>query len=299
MIRRWRRLAAEALDRRFGPLNARLDGFDRRFDHGETRFADLEERLDRQTAQIHGLRTLLRTMAADDAGHRRRLHEARADPDHSAAWDEPEPLVTIAIPTRHRQELLIERALPSALGQTYENLEVIVVGDADPDVRAAVEAILDPRVRFVNMTHRYERQDGERWLTAATLTRNEGYRLARGRWVVDLDDDDLLRPDAIAELLEHARSHRLEVVYSKVREHLPDGATREIGSFPPALGEFTWHGAIVHAGLRFFEREHVAADLGLPGDWFRAERMLRAGVRIGRLDRVTGDIYPSRAWLGG
>ena len=52
----------------------------------------------------------------------------------------------------------------------------------------------------------------------------------------------------------------------------------------------------MHAGLRFFEREHVAADLGLPGDWFRAERMLRAGVRIGHLERVTYDYYPSLAW---
>jgi O-antigen biosynthesis protein len=298
MIRRWRRLAAEALDRRFGPLNVRLDGLDARFDHSETRFAALEDRLDRQTAELERLTSVTRTLAADDPGHRRRLHGLRADPQYPAAWDEPEPLVTIALPTRGRQKLLVERALPSALGQTYENLEVIVVGDADGDARAAVEAVPDPRVSFVNLTHRYERADGERWLTAATLTRNEGYRIARGRWLVDLDDDDSLRPDAIAELLEHARTHRLEVVYAKIQQHLPTGATEEIGSFPPELGKFSWHGAIVHAGLRFFEREHVAADLGLPGDWFRAERMLRAGVRIDQLDRVTGDYYPSRAWLG-
>lgn len=215
------------------------------------------------------------------------------------AWDEPDPLVTIAIPTRNRQKLLIERALPSALEQTYENLEVIVIGDADADVRAAVEAVADPRVRFVSTTHRYERPDGDPWLTAATLTRNEGYRLARGRWLVDLDDDDSLRPQAIADLLEHARRRGLEVVYAKIQEHRPSGATRAIGSFPPVLGEFSWHGAIVHAGLRFFEREHVAGDLGLPGDWFCMERMLRAGVRIGRPDRITGDYYPSRAWLEG
>jgi hypothetical protein len=298
MIRRWRRLAAEALDRRFGPLNVRLDGLDARFDNSEPRLAALEDRLERQAAQLDGLTGVLRTLAADDPGHRRRLGELRAAPEYPAAWEEPDPLVTITIPTRKRQELLIERALPSALEQTHENLEVIVVGDADTDVRAAVEAVPDTRVRFVSTTHRYERPDGERWLTAATLTRNEGYRLARGRWLVDLDDDDALRPDSIAELLEHARSRRLEVVYAKIQQHLPSGATKEIGSFPPALGDFSWHGAIVHAGLRFFEREHVAADLGLPGDWFRAERMLRAGVRIGWLDRVTGEYYPSRAWLG-
>jgi hypothetical protein len=48
-----------------------------------------------------------------------------------------------------------------------------------------------------------------------------------------------------------------------------------------------------HAGLCFLERELFAADLGLPGDWFLAERMLRAGVRFGMLDTVLCDIYPS------
>jgi glycosyltransferase involved in cell wall biosynthesis len=208
--------------------------------------------------------------------------------------------VTIAIPARDRPQLLAERALPSALEQTYDRLEVLVIGDAaGPDVARVVDAASDPRVRFVNLTHRYERPDGDRWLTAATLTRNEGYRIARGHWLLDLDDDDALRHDAVAALLDHARAQRLEVAYGTLQQHLPDGATREIGTFPPRLGEFGWQGALVHAGLRFFEREHVAADLGLPGDWFRAERMLRAGVRIGHLEQVTADYYPAKAWLPG
>ena len=64
-------------------------------------------------------------------------------------------------------------------------------------------------------------------------------------------------------------------------------------------GEFGWQGALAHAGLRFFEREHVAADLGWSGDWFRLQRMLRAGVRIGHLEQVTCDYYPSFLWGGG
>ena len=308
MIRRWRRLAAEALDRRFGPLNGRLDA--------------LEGRLDSQTAQLERLTTqlavaaesasaaqraierdvaaVLRTLAADDPGHRRRLHALRADPGYAAAWEEADPLVTIAIPTRNRPGPLVERSIASALAQTHANLEILVIGDAaGPEIAAAVEAVGDPRVRFLDLTHRFERADGERWLTAATLTRNEGYRIARGRWLVDLDDDDALRPEAIADLLAHARAHRLEVVYGVLEAHLPEGGTTQIGCFPPELGQFGWQGAVVHAGLRFFEREHVAADLGLPGDWFRCERMLRAGVRIGHLEQVTCDYYPSIASRSG
>jgi len=300
MIRRWRRLAAEALDRRFGPLNARLDAQDARSDAADARIDAQVALLQEQSARLDRLTAAVHSLACDDPGNRRRLHAVRADPDFGAAWDDPDPLVSIAIPVRDRAQLLAERSLPSALAQSHQNVEVIVVGDlAGPEVEAVVEAAADDRVRFVNLTHRYERPDGERWLTAATLTRNEGYRVARGRWLLDLDDDDALRPEAVAALLAHAREHRLEVAYGTLQEHLPSGPSREIGSFPPRLGEFGWQGAIVHAGLRFFEREHVAADFGLPGDWFRAERMLRAGVRIGHLDEITADYYPAKAWLAG
>lgn len=238
MIRRWRRLAAEALDRRFGPLN----------------------------------------------------------------WDEHDPLVTIAIPTRAREHLLAERAIPSALAQTHDNIEILVIGDAaGPETAAVVEAVGDPRVSFVNLTQRYERAEWDtrmRWLNIPTVPRNEGYRLARGLWLVDFCDDDALRPDAVANLLQHARAHRLEAVYGALEQHNPDGSSTRLGGFPPALGRFGWQGALVHSGLRFFEREHVGAELGLPGDWFRAERMLRAGVRFGHLEQVTCDYYPSYDWLG-
>ena len=50
------------------------------------------------------------------------------------------------------------------------------------------------------------------------------------------------------------------------------------------------------ARLRFFGREHVASAFGVPGDWFRGERMVRAGVRIGLVDWVTYDYYPSSLW---
>jgi hypothetical protein len=315
VIRRWRRLAAEALDRRFGPLNGRLDALEAqqaaRFDGQAAQLDGQAAQLEQLAAQLAGaietvsatqasveaLRSVLRTLAADDPGHRRRLHRLRAEPGYAAAWDEPNPLVTISIPTRNRPHLLVERSLASALAQTHEHLEVLVIGDAaGPEVAAAVEGVGDPRVRFVNLTHRFVRDDGEHWLTAQTLPRNEAYRLARGRWLLDLDDDDALRPQAVAELLAHARAERLEVAYGMLEAHDPDGSTKPLGGFPPELGRFHWQGAVVHAGLRFFAREHVAADLGWPGDWFRVQRMLRAGVRIGPLDQVTCDYYPSLRW---
>jgi hypothetical protein len=298
VIGRLRRRAAGALARR-GGLGARIDAL-------EAQVAAGQARTDAALRALHALieervAPVLGTLAADDPGHRRRLHELRAAPDYEAAWDEADPLVTISIPTRDRPRLLAERALASALAQTHEHLEVLVMGDAAGSATAAaVAAAGDPRARFVDLTHRWEGEGGRRhWLTATTLPRNEAYRIAAGRWLVDLDDDDALRPDAVERLLDRARAERLEVVYGVLEQHEPGGGTAPLGGFPPALGSFGWQGALVHAGLRGFAREHVAGDLGLPGDWFRMQRMLRAGVRIGHLPEVTCDYYPSTLWGSG
>ena len=283
MIGRLRKRAAGAVDRRVEEVTGRLDR--------------IEAMLASQQAALDRLAPVLGTLAVDDPGHRRQLEAMREHPDYAKPWEDPDPLVTIAIPTRDRPWLLAERALASALAQTHERIEVLVVGDAaGPETEAAVAAVGDPRVRFVDLTQRFERGDGSHWLTAATLTRNLAYRMAGGHWLLDLDDDDALRPDAVERLLAHAREHRVEVAYGVLESHLPDGSTLMVGGFPPEHTRFGWQGGIAHAGLRFFAREHVAADLGLPGDWFRMYRMLRAGVRIAHLPEVTCDYYPSKAW---
>jgi hypothetical protein len=70
--------------------------------------------------------------------------------------------------------------------------------------------------------------------------------------------------------------------------------TEELTAFPPAAYAFGWQGALIHGTLGFFERELVAAHLGVPGDGYLLERMLRAGVRFERLGRVVFDYYPSK-----
>jgi len=285
--------AVEDLRARLGALEAVAAGADERADARtaglDVRIATLDDRLgaldERIAALDHRLRDeltpLLRAVVDEEAGNRRRLWALREDPDYALAFTEDEPLVSIAISTHDRLELLLERSLPSVLGQTYERLEVTVVGDAaPPPVGAAVTALDDPRITYINLPTRVRGPEGRHWLTAATMTRNEGYRVARGRWTLDFDDDDALKPDAVAVLLDHARATRAEVAYGDIEQHAPDGTVQLLGDFPPRPGAFSLAAALVHSGLRIFAREHVAASMGIPGDWYRTERMLRAGVRF-------------------
>lgn len=45
-----------------------------------------------------------------------------------------------------------------------------------------------------------------------------------------------------------------------------------------------------------FEFELAAAVFDEPGDWHRARRMLRAGVRFSQADAVTCDYFPNYVW---
>jgi len=278
-----RRRLANALDRRFEALHHRMERLEE-----ELRLT--RDRLD------HELYPTLRILAGRDSESRRLLAAARDADDYRLAWDNPNPLVTVIIPTVGRPELLRARVLPAVLGQTHERLEVLVVGDGpNAEAEAVVREADDPRLRWTSTAHRYVYPDEYRhWLAATTLARNEGYRLAEGRWLFDVDDDDSLPADAIESLLAAARASRAEAVQGLIASHTPDGPTERIR--PGLPDRLPLKGALVHAHLRFFEREHVASALAVPGDWFRGERMLRAGVRIELLERVTYDYYPSSLW---
>lgn len=241
----------------------------------------------------------IRVAAEDEQRARAALWAARASDGYPAAYEEDEPLVSVVIATYDNHELLRERSLPSVLGQTYERLEVIVVGDAAPDAsRAAVEGFGDPRVRFHNLSVRgpYPDDVTRRWQVSGGPPYNAGVRLASGRWVAPQDDDDAWHPDHVERLLGLARAQRAELVYGKLRVCGGPDDGSSVGAFPPVQGEFGMQGSLYHAALGpIFECELSDGVWNEPTDWAWCRRMLRAGVRVAMLDEEVVDYYPSRA----
>ncbi|MHB8219926.1 MAG: glycosyltransferase family 2 protein [Acidimicrobiales bacterium] len=222
---------------------------------------------------------------------RRLLAEIRGGDD--VCWardDEPEPLVTVRIATYDRGELVAERAIASALRQTYERLEVLVVGDhCDQETAAAVAGVRDPRVRFVNLAERglYPTEPSLRWMVAGSAPMNAALAIAQGAWIAPCDDDDEFTEDHVEVLLAEARRRRLEFVWSKARMEVAAGEWRESGG-PELTSDGTTHGSVFYASqLRFFRHNENAWKLAQPGDQNLWNRMQRAGVRMGFVDRVT------------
>lgn len=263
---------------------------DRLETQSEERHRELIRRLDRaqEILQLHYDR---------EPEMRERLKRIRSDAAYSAAFDEDEPLVSVVIPTYDRGDLLLSRAIPSVVAQSYNNIELIIVGDCAPEETGRrLEELGDPRITYQNLSYRgpYPRDSRDLWHVAGIPPRNLGVSLARGLWIAPLDDDDAFHPRHVEDLLALAKRDRYEVAYGTLRCVMNDGSEFPLGTYPPEIGHFGWQSAIFHAGLRFFEMELADALFFSPADWSLCRRMLRAGVRFGMLDAVVTDHYESR-----
>jgi len=252
--------------------------------------------------ELERIVAVLQLLYDEEPRNRQRLWRLRESTAYDAAFADPDPLVSVVIPTYENFRALRERALPSALAQTHANIEIVVVGDRAPEETAEVIAELDDgRIRYHNLERRGPYSDDlhKLWLVGGTPPYNTAVRLARGSWIAYLSDDDSFRPDHVERLLARARAERLELCYGLLVEHDRQGHTREIGAFPPGPGQFGFQAAIYHAGLaEFLEFELADAEFGEAVDWGLCRRMLRAGVRMGMVAEPTADYFPSWDWGG-
>ncbi len=108
-----------------------------------------------------------------------------------------EPLVSVIIPTYNRPEYL-KQAITSAVQQTYQNLEIIVSDNCSSEnPQALVESFQDPRIKF----WRHEQNIG--------MLGNQfhGFKIATGKYVASLHDDDMWNHDFLSKLVPHLEAN--------------------------------------------------------------------------------------------
>lgn len=113
-------------------------------------------------------------------------------------------LVSAVIPTRNRPDMA-SKAAKSALNQTMQSLEVIVVIDG-PDEATVQELkkIEDPRLKVIPLPVNI----------GPAGARNIGVKEAKGTWIAFLDDDDEWLPQKIERQIElaHQSSYTFPIV---------------------------------------------------------------------------------------
>ena len=110
-------------------------------------------------------------------------YQPNQQPNPSEPFGQFEPLVSIIIPCYNHGAYLSD-AIDSVLGQTYPNLEIIVVDDGSTDETKRVAARYGDKIVYV-----WQHNQG---LCAA---RNRGIDESHGTYVGLLDADDMLEKD--------------------------------------------------------------------------------------------------------
>ncbi|MCX7912746.1 MAG: glycosyltransferase, partial [Dehalococcoidales bacterium] len=111
--------------------------------------------------------------------------------------------VSVIVPTRNRAHLIGE-TIASILGQTFRDLELIIVDDfSEDDTERVVRSFADGRIRY------FRNESGR----LVAVNRNYGMMQAKGRYIAFCDDDDLWLPRKLEiQLEELARDDGLGLV---------------------------------------------------------------------------------------
>ena len=113
------------------------------------------------------------------------------------------PLISILIPC-YNAESWISNAINSALEQTYENKEVIVIDDGSTDGSWKIINSFGSQIRTERTSNK-----------GAGSARNHLLKLSNGEWLQYLDADDYLLPEKISNQVKNIDiSSKADVIYS-------------------------------------------------------------------------------------
>ncbi len=102
-------------------------------------------------------------------------------------------IVSIIVPI-YKAEKYLSKCIDSLLGQTYHNLQIILVDDGSPDCSGEIidqYADRDDRILPIHQTN-----------GGVSLARNTGLDAVKGDFVTFCDADDYLEPDYVESLLD-------------------------------------------------------------------------------------------------
>jgi glycosyltransferase involved in cell wall biosynthesis len=207
------------------------------------------------------------------------------------------PLISITIPTFDRGQLLIDRTLPSILSQTYENFEILIIGDCCVDNTPEIlSRITDPRVKFINLKKRtkYPKDPKSRWFISGVTPSNFGIKLSKGKWICYFDDDDIMSPTYLERLLRFAQIGNFEFVAGLYEEER-DGKINIVGYKEEGKIEFGGHSTWLYRSYLSFFKYNINSwrkSYNRPQDIDLFLRMYSAGVVMENFKEVVSYIVP-------
>ena len=133
------------------------------------------------------------------------------------------PLVSIIIPVYNCYKYF-EETLNSILSQSYDNIEIILVNDGSTDNTSSIierYIRIDNRIKVINKENQ-----------GTQYARCDGIKIAKGKYIQNMDCDDILLPDAIFKRVETAENTNADIVVSPFYFQYESGELKESGTVP-------------------------------------------------------------------
>ncbi len=217
------------------------------------------------------------------------------------------PLVSIIIPTHNRPLLLVE-ALKSIQSQTLQNFEAIIINDAGMSAQDVVDSFKDPR--FVYIEH-----ETNKGLPAA---RNSGIRIAKGKYIAYLDDDDTFYPQHLEIIIYALQNSHFKVACSDTDflcKRVENGQIQTLYKIPHHTPVYDPDSMVVENQLFYLSIAHEKAcfeevgyfdeSLNWAEDWEMWIRLSRKFpflqipiVTTGYSYEIEGESKMTHAWIG-
>ncbi len=179
------------------------------------------------------------------------------------------PEVTVVLPTYNHGKY-VDEAITSVFAQTFEDYELLILDDCSSDITAeSLKDLKDPRVRYI----RHHANIG----LVANWT--YGIKMASGKYVAILSDDDKYKADFLLKRISAFRDHKGLVAATGAFECCDDHGAFVRFSRSPSDAERVYRG-----------RELVAYTLGMTGEWFN-------GATLYNLE-IVRSVWPSVMMAG-
>lgn len=155
-------------------------------------------------------------------------------------------LVTVVLPI-YNVEKYLDECIGSIVGQTYSDLEIILIDDGSTDSSPRIcddWAERDSRIRVV---HKENQGQG--------IARNVGIEMSNGEYICFFDSDDYIELSAIEKLYALASNEKSDIVVFGLNS--VDQERTLLATFPPKVAKKTYSGEEV---LNDFFPEFLAPD---------------------------------------
>lgn len=119
------------------------------------------------------------------------------------------PLISIITPTYNTEKKYLVKMLESVLAQTYTNWELCIADDASKNPET-IQTLQEYEKNYKNVKVTFRKENGH-----ISVASNSALELASGDYVVFLDHDDMLAPNALYEMVKKLNEKRnLQLIYS-------------------------------------------------------------------------------------